>query len=192
MLRVVQWTVEEIEARRMIDWTKSVVEMVLIRQVLQDLDTRHLWQYHLPKVAATEEELLAVEARLGEPLDPEYRSFLRCAGGWPGFYQSVDLFGPSDFMDGPRFHQALALLSLIEDTVLVEVGLTREDLLPIAATPIDLDLFVMARRSTSCPGTVIWLAGREIDRFPNFREYFLAMMDYNRQEGQELREAASV
>ena len=59
-------------------------------------------------------------------------------------------------------------------------------ILPIAATPIDLDLFVMARRSTSCPGTVIWLAGREIDRFPDFREYFLAMMDYNRQEVREL------
>ena len=110
----------------MMDWQKSVAETVMIKQVMQDLDTCRLWEYRLPKVAATEEELLAVEARLGEPLDPEYRSFLQCAGGRPGFYQSVDLFGPSDFMDGPRFRQALAMLSLIEDAVLVEVGLTRE------------------------------------------------------------------
>lgn len=35
---------------------------------------------------------------------------------------------------------------------------------------------------------VIWFAGEEIDRFENFEEYFLAMIDYNREEVLALRE----
>ncbi|MFL2443764.1 SMI1/KNR4 family protein, partial [Bacillus thuringiensis serovar israelensis] len=34
----------------------------------------------------------------------------------------------------------------------------------------------------SRPGEIIWFAGEEIDRFENFDEYFLAMIDYNREE----------
>jgi hypothetical protein len=35
---------------------------------------------------------------------------------------------------------------------------------------------------SAVPGVVIWFAGYEIERFANFDEYFLAMMDYNRRE----------
>jgi hypothetical protein len=38
----------------------------------------------------------------------------------------------------------------------------------------------MTRRSASQPGMVVWLAGSEIDRFPSFDEYFMAMVDYDR------------
>ncbi len=38
----------------------------------------------------------------------------------------------------------------------------------------------MTRRSAATPGVIIWLAGSEVDRFPDFNEFFAAMVDYNR------------
>ena len=46
----------------------------------------------------------------------------------------------------------------IEDSVLIDSGFRREDLLPIGFSPVDLDLFVMARRSTASSDVVIWFA----------------------------------
>jgi hypothetical protein len=48
----------------------------------------------------------------------------------------------------------------------------------------------MTRRSSPSPGTVVWLAGTEVDRFPSFERFFLAMIDYNRLELQKLQEAS--
>lgn len=175
----------------MTDWKRRIVELVFVKQKLAELDTKGLWQHRLPAVAASEAKLIAVEAHLGEPLDPAYRAFLLHADGWPAFYQSVDLFGSGDLLGGDRSHHAAEMLSFVEDPVLAASSLRREELLPIAASTVDLDLFVMTRRRATRPGLVIWLAGSEIDRFPSFDEYFLAMEDYNRLEVQNLRSAAN-
>jgi hypothetical protein len=170
-----------------VDWKKRIVELLYIKQTIADLDSRGLWQYRLPGLAAREEKLEAVERHLGEPLDPRYREFLRYAGGWPAFYQTVDLFGPDDLLGGDRFRHATEMLGYVEDRVLRSAGVSKASLLPIAASPVDLDLFVMPRMLAPQPGTVIWLAGDVVDRFPSFDEYFLAMMDYNRAEVEALR-----
>lgn len=173
------------------DWKQRIVELVLVKQKLAELDTKGLWQYRLPAVAASEPRLNAVEAHLGEALDPAFRAFLLHADGWPAFYQTVDLFGSNDLLGSDRFRHATEMLDYVEPVVLTASGLRREDLLPIAVSPVDLDLFVMTRRSASRPGVVVWLAGQEIDRFPSFDEYFRAMVDYNRLEVQHLRASAS-
>lgn len=49
----------------------------------------------------------------------------------------------------------------------------------------------MTRRSNPSPGMVIWFAGSEIERFPSFREYFLAMVDYNQRVVQRLESGAN-
>jgi hypothetical protein len=116
----------------------------------------------------------------------EYRTFLLHANGWPAFYQTVDLLGADDLTGGKRFEHAAEMLGYVEEGVLADAGLRRNDLLPIAASPVDLDLFVITRPSSARPGVVIWLAGTEVDLFPSFSEYFLAMIDYNRLEVQEL------
>jgi len=46
----------------------------------------------------------------------------------------------------------------------------------------------MVRPLSHAPGTVIWLAGEEIDRYPTFTEYFLAMIEYNRLLVKDLQE----
>jgi hypothetical protein len=38
------------------------------------------------------------------------------------------------------------------------------------------------------PGVVIWFAGEEIDRFFDFDEFFLAMVEYNRRELEDMKE----
>jgi hypothetical protein len=172
------------------DWKQRIAVMALVKQKLAEVDTEGLWEHRLPRVAASQERLREVEAHLGEALDPSYRDFLRHADGWPAFYQTVDLFGSDDLLGGERFRHAEEMLGYAEDEQLASPGL-RRDLLPIAASAVDLDLFVMTRRSSARPGTVIWLAGSEVDRFPSFDEYFLAMIDYNRTEVQSLQASAN-
>lgn len=164
------------------NWKERIVELVLVKQRIDELDESGLWEYRLPGVAATPAQLDAVEAELGEALDPMYRRFLEHAGGWRAFLQTVDLFGPGDLLGGERFRHATQMLGFVEDSVLDAAGFSRGDLLPIAASPVDLDLFVMARPCSPAPGVVLWLAGSEVDRWPNFEEFFLAMVDYNRLE----------
>lgn len=172
------------------DWNDRIGVMALVKQRLAEVDTERLWEYHPPRAAASEERLQEVEAHLGEALDPSHRAFLRHADGWPAFYQTVDLFGSEDLLGGERFQHAEEMLGYLEEEQSAARG-GRSALLPIAASPVDLDLFVMTRRSSSGPGTVIWLAGSEIDRYPSFDQYFLAMIDYNRNEIQNLQAPAS-
>lgn len=161
--------------------------MGLIKQAIADADAKMIWEHRLPGVRASEEELATLEQSLGERLDPRYREFLSYAGGWPAFHQMIDLFGPRDLAGGERLANATRLLSYIEPIVFESSGLRRQDLLPIAASREDLDVFAIARRSAPEPGIVVWFAGTEIERYPNFDEYYLATMDYARQELEQLR-----
>jgi len=152
----------------------------LVRQEMMELDKQKLWPYHLPEVAATDDQICKAEQHLNHPLDLRYKTFLKCANGWPAFYQAVDLFGTDDLIGGSRNENAEFILSFLDESILKDSAVKREDLLPIAATKLDRDLFVLTRPSSKSPGIVIWFAGEEIDRFPNFDEFFLAMIEYNR------------
>ncbi len=140
-----------------------------------------MWPHCLPEVAATSEAIRNVEKLIGEPLDAIYREFLTFANGWRGFYHSVDLFGTGEFDGGPYWEIAKELLETlapIEDLC----GLTLTDILPIAVSQDSIDVFVMSRSHTRKPGEEIWFAGQLIDRFSDFDEFFLAMVDYNRED----------
>ena len=162
------------------DWKQQIAVAWLVRQEMMGVDTQKLWPYHLPEVAAADEQLLEAEQHLGHSIDPRYKAFLKCANGWPAFYQAVDLFGTDDLIYGSRKENGEFILSLLDEAVVKKSGIKREDLLPIAATNLDRDLFVITRPTSNSPGIVIWFAGEEIDRFPNFDEFFLAMVEYNR------------
>jgi hypothetical protein len=172
-------------------WKERIVQMVLVKQRLDEVDTDDLWDYTLPRLAAGEEVLQRVEAALGMALDPEYREFLKHAAGWPAFYQSVDLFGPEELLGSPEFTAARDALLSMEDQALAECGEAPRNLLPIAATREDLDLFLIAGPEAHMPGRVFWYAGGLIDTFPSFTEYFLAMVDYNREEIQRLEQKSA-
>lgn len=172
------------------DWKTLIVQMVLVTQRMQELDAKGLWRYHHPRVAATEAEVVEAERGLGERLPSDYRSFLHHANGWPALYQAVDLFGTQELRGGEAVQRAAMLAEAIDDSVLTSSGVKREDFLPIAASRDDMDLFVLCRERSPAAGAVIWFASGEVDRFPSFREYFLALLDYNRAEVEHLAKSS--
>jgi hypothetical protein len=164
------------------DFQTTIGAALLVKEQIARLDKKKIWPYFLPEVAATDEQIIKAERHLGHSLNDRYKAFLKCANGWKCFYQTVDLFGTEDLVSGPRNDTGEFMLGLLDDDVLRKSGVEREDLLPLAATRFDKDLFVLVRPSSSCAGTVLWFAGEEIDRFLSFDDYFNAMIEYNRQE----------
>lgn len=61
-----------------------------------------------------------------------------------------------------------------------DVGLPMSDVLPIAASGRQHDIFLLGLPWSASPGVVVWFAGNVIERFPDFDEFYLAMLDYNR------------
>ncbi|QBG85282.1 SMI1/KNR4 family protein [Xanthomonas oryzae] len=43
------------------------------------------YPWHLPKVAATAEDIKIAEKAVGLEFSSQYKDFLRCADGWQGF-----------------------------------------------------------------------------------------------------------
>jgi hypothetical protein len=168
-------------------WKERIVTMVYVKQELMKLDVEQIWPHHLPELAAKEETLKETEAYLGFRIDQDYREFLKMASGWKGFYHTVDLFGTQELSGNQLMQYAQSLLEAVEDEVIRSIGFSRKELLPIAVTRYDKDLFVMTRPNLDSLGNVIWIAGEEIDRYPNFTEYFLAMIEYNRLLVDDLR-----
>jgi hypothetical protein len=91
----------------------------------------------------------------------------------------------ADFLSEQRSQFAKELLETWEPLDKL-CGLRPSDVLPIAVSQDSIDVFVISRQHTQKPGEVVWLAGEVIDRFPHFDEYFLAMVDYNREEAKAL------
>lgn len=172
------------------EWQDKIAVMIYIKQAIMKLDVNNLWSHDLPEIAASEEELQKTERILGYRLDNYYRDFLKSANGWKEFYQTVNLFGTKELSGSKIMKYALSLLEAVDDSVFRSIGFTKNELLPIAASEYDKDLFVISVPSSRKPGVIIWLAGEEIDRFPNFKEYYLAMLDYNRDEVHDLEEDA--
>jgi len=175
-----------------VHWEKEISVLVYIKQILSDLDKSHLWQYHLPEVAASEIEIVTLEKHLGFNLDTRYADFLRRANGWRCFYQSVDLFGTKELLNSKIYQQAQLILDSIDENVIKTSGLHKDDLLPIGATPFDMDIFFLAKPSSRHSGEIFWFAGQEIDRYPNFEEFYFAMVDYNRAEVEDLKRELEV
>lgn len=171
------------------NWPKEIAVMALVKGEIAKADRQNLWPYALPRVAAQPPQIAAVESQLGFALEGGYRAFLQHADGWPAFYQTVDLFGTPELLGDEKLLRARRALAHIEDDVLVASGVGAAQLLPIAATAVDLDLFAMVVSASKHTGEVIWFAGTEIERFSSFAKFFRAMADYNRRELASLRGA---
>lgn len=170
-----------------IDWKKEIAILVYVKQTLADFDKSHLWQYHLPEIAASDEEIKNAEKFLGFQLDDRYVEFLRHANGWKSFYQSVDLFGTRDLVDAEKMRHVQSMIDSIEKNAIESSGLEKDELFAIGATPVDMDIFLMAKPPSINAGKVYWFAGQEIDNFPSFDEFYLAMVDYNRAEIEDMK-----
>jgi hypothetical protein len=159
-------------------WKVAIGRFWLLKQEMRKQDREGLWDYDLPALACSESEIVAAEKRLGEPIDAQYRNFLLVAGGWRSFWHSVDIFGPADLGDGPAFKKTESDLSVLEENGIVAA----QSVYPIGASTDDLDVVVLERQGSDDAGTVIWLAGQEIDRYEGFQDFFLAMFEYSKRD----------
>jgi hypothetical protein len=172
------------------EWMKELVIARLVKQKVADADTQGLWEHPAPSPGAPEERIEAAADRIGVTFDDEHRAFLGHCDGWSGFWHSCDLFCTQDYVGSERFGRAMVLMETLEP--LHELcGYERDELLPIAVSRHDIDVFAIARSDSHLPGRVFWFAGQLIDQFPSFSEWFLAMVDYNRLDYQQLVSGSS-
>ncbi len=96
----------------------------------------------------------------------------------------MDLFGTKDF-EAENMSLAKMLLNteLEYDESLNDI---KEYLFPIAVSRTDKDLFVMVLTEGREYGQIIWLAGGEIERFLSFSDFFEAMIEYNKEELEDI------
>jgi hypothetical protein len=174
-----------------VDWRRAIAELIAIQQHIRDLDRERTWAHELPQVAATPAAISEVERHLGTALDGRFRSFLLYADGWRAFYEWIDLFGTHELL-GPSMALANGRLEELERThVLAQSKVERSSALPIGMTRPDHgtpapDLFVLFRDDAVHDAQVVWLADEEVDRFASFDSFYLAMLDYNREEIRDL------
>ena len=167
------------------DWKRELVIAHLVKEKIAEVDVDELWENTLPEVAASEDQLRSLEARLGYELDPQHRDFLRHANGWRALMQDIDVLGIEDLVGGPRATRVAELVDSLEPLEPL-CGLGKSDMLPIAVASAGIDVMMMARPHSATPGKVMWFAGGLIDTFPGFDEWFLTMVDHNREEYQRL------
>ena len=121
---------------------------------------------------------------MGRSFPAAYREFLSLADGWKGFIVSTDLFGTEDFLNG----RALEVRNRPDVREYIHtLGLQEEAVIPIGASGTDMDVFILVLEDTpSDAGEVLWLAGSEVERYQDFREFFEAMVNYNAELAQKL------
>lgn len=173
------------------DWKQALDELVRLHQHIRDLDHDSIWANEMPRSPATPEDILRVEQALRCELDPRFKAFLLHANGWRAFYQWVDLFGTEELLGERMKAGARRLLELDKAGLLRQTGLDIAKLLPIGITQRGQgaevpDLFLQVREGGPDKGAVLWLSDEEVDRFPSFDAFYLAMLDYNREEIHDL------
>ena len=161
------------------DWRLDIVTAVAVDQALMRVDVDELWEYSLPELRASEQEIADAEKRLGFRLPEQYRSFLQYANGWQYFYQDVNIFGTGELLGGELHDQAEELLEVAKE-VLPPLDYDLDSFFPIAASMTQIDLFVIGKVGSPWEGQVIWIAGDIIDEYESFLEYFRSMVAYNK------------
>ncbi len=75
--------------------------------------------------------------------------------------------------------------------MLEELGRSAEELLPIAASLEQADVFVMLIEEGAVGPRVLWLAeGELIDTFDSFGQFFVSMIEYTKRRIDKMQEEA--
>lgn len=170
------------------DWAELIGSSITLRQQLGELQPE-LSPFTAPHMAATDEQLLAVENRLGATLDKQHTDLLRHVNGWPLFFTYADLLGTDEIASGKLWSRAQELLDLFFSEAPIPQGIpARDELVPVAVSELVTDVFVLWRTGPETHGgrPILWLAGEEVDRWANTREWLLSVNQYLRDDIAEL------
>ncbi|MCW4457831.1 SMI1/KNR4 family protein [Microbacterium sp. MPKO10] len=155
--------------------------MHTVKNDIAQWDPQGIFPNFFPEVAASEQAIAQTESALGVVLDSEHRSFLSFADGWRCFHHSVNLMGTAALVSGPDRDAALEAFTYAPEVLEEDLRIPAERLLPIAATPVEADVFVMPITNGRVDPIVHWLAeGELIDTYTSFGEYFASMILYAR------------
>ena len=149
---------------------------------MKEEDKKGIWEYCFPNTSATEKDVILIEEQLGIEIDKEIKEFWLHANGWNCFYQMVDLFGTEDMLS-EKMNHAKELLSI---NLLYQDEFTMDQLLPIAVSRDDMDIFASVISKNKEYGKVIWYAGGEIERFASFKTFLSEMTKYCEQNMNDL------
>ena len=160
----------------------------MIVQQRMEADWTGLWDYAMPNPKASEETVASTEAQLGFRLPESYRGFLLASNGWPYFYLDMTAFSTSDLLGG-ELHEAGQTQLELEECVeaMAADGVIAADHFPIAASLVQTDVALMGKPGTPAEGTVSWVRGEVIERYDDFLDYYLSMMELNKLEITRLR-----
>ena len=179
---------EASQGRREFTWPDYIGWGWMIVQARMEADWKGLWDYALPHVHATEATVASTEAQLGFRLPESYRNFLLASNGWPYFFQNMTIFSTSDLLGG-ELHEAgqtqLELDECIE--AMAAGGVIAADHFPVAASLESIDVALMGKPGTPAEGTVSWVRGEVIERYDDFLDYYLSMMELNKLDIARLR-----
>lgn len=162
----------------MLDFKDAIGYLYLIREKTREKDTAGLFEYYCPKIKATENEIASWEDKFQLKLPEQYCRFLLSANGWNCVSQDINLLGIED-LTVLKTNKYVEARDFCVDN-LKNTGNT-DLLLPIAVSNYTSDLFLMIL-DEKCDfyGQVIWVAGEEIERYNNFEDYFLSLIEYNK------------
>lgn len=169
---------------RVHDWRPLIVDMVAAKEALRAADVEQIFPFAYPELAATEDELVEAERRLGFSLEPEYRAFLGFANGWRAFLHETWLFGTRELITAPISPSAFEMMKILPQAVIDEIGYPLGQLRPIGSSEGDIDIWLMPVIDSA---PVIWLAGGVIDTYETFGEFFASMILYNQKQTDDER-----
>lgn len=169
------------------DWKTAIAALFIAKQEMLKFEALPRKQYP-PNLAADVIEVERLEKYLGCSLPQDYRGFLLHSNGWENFIFGVDLLSIGDIINDTWGQRASELLVDFDELVGAASGVKMNDVVPIAVSKDDTDVFVMVRCSRSDYGTIIWFAPYEIERYDSFTEFFEAIIQYERQSLQDLRD----
>ena len=160
----------------------------MVLQTRMEADWKGLWDYALPHVHATEETVTSTEAQLGFRLPESYRNFLPASNGWPYFFQDMTIFSTNDLLGGD-LHEAGQTPLQLEECVeaMAAGGVIAANHFPVAASLTQTDVALMGKPGTPAEGTVSWVRGEVIERYDDFLDYYLSMMELNKLDIARLR-----
>ena len=170
------------------DWRPSIAEMFLEKQTLAALDHEGVFPFDLPGVAATNEQIAAAEQSLGLMLNSEHRSFLTYADGWSYFYQNVTLLSTAELAESALRTLAVEAFEYTPE-LLEDLAISVENVLPVAASLEQADVFAMVTNDGVVGSKVLWIAeGELIETFETFGEYFQTMIAYTKRRIAKMQE----
>jgi len=160
----------------------------MIIQARMEADWKGLWDYAIPHLHATEDAVASTEAQLGLRLPESYRGFLLASNGWPYFFQNMSILSTSDLLSG-ELHKASQTQLELEECVeaMAADGVIATDHFPVAASLESIDVALMGKPDTPAEGTVSWVRGEVIERYDDFLDYYLTMMELNKLDIARLR-----